>query len=176
MGSPDQIDIAHHHPGRLRLRSSAFCGKGEVTRKARKALLPIVGVTEVAHDERTGSLLIRYEPIRVEADALVGAIAQQTGLPVRLRKTLSATDRDRLAIHVIDAARGLDAMTFKVTGGRMGLGTVVPAALAGLSAFSLIKDRERRLPRWDNLLFWSYRIFTALHESEINARRHSEGA
>jgi hypothetical protein len=70
------------------------------------------------------------------------------------------------AMALIDGVRGLNEITSQVTGGRADLRVVVPAALAGLAAYSFSREKMR-LPRWDNLLWWSYSIFTALHENDV---------
>jgi hypothetical protein len=172
MGSMDDaIEIAHHHPGRLRLRSGAFGPEHNGAGRARQALDATAGVTAVTLDERTGSLLVCYEPSRVEVDALVGAVAEATGLVVRVRKKPPRTETESAAVRVIEAMRGLEALTLQATGGRMGLSTLIPATLAGLSAVVFVKVPARRLPRWDNLLYWSYSIFLTLHQPEVEARR-----
>ena len=125
----------------------------------------------MTEDERTGSLLVHYDAVRVEADELVGAVANATGLNVKPRRRVPPSEREYIALRVIEATKKLDDLTFEVTGGRVGLGMVVPATLAGMSAFAFVVDKKRRMPRWDNLLYWSYTIFTALHEPEIEAVR-----
>jgi len=54
-----------------------------------------------------------------------------------------------------------------VTGGRADLRGIVPAALAGLAIYSFIEEKNR-MPRWDNLLYWGFNIFTLLHRREID--------
>jgi hypothetical protein len=44
---------------------------------------------------------------------------------------------------------------------------MVPAALAGVAAYAFVAQKGKRLPRWDNLVYWSYSIFQTLHRREI---------
>jgi hypothetical protein len=39
--------------------------------------------------------------------------------------------------------------------------------MAALAAYSFVFHPDARLPRWDNLLYWSYNIFSQLHRREI---------
>src|SRR5690242_8179209 len=111
----DAIEIAHHHPGRLRLRSGAFGPKRGCADRARRALDGTAGVIRVTEDERTGSVLVCYEPSRVEVDELVGAVAEATGLVVRVRKKLPPTETERVALRLIEVMKELDDLTLKAT-------------------------------------------------------------
>jgi hypothetical protein len=64
----------------------------------------------------------------------------------------------------------LNAVAFELTGWRADLRSLVPAALAGAAAYSFVYGKGPRLPRWDNLLYWSYSIFSALHSKEIERK------
>jgi hypothetical protein len=61
----------------------------------------------------------------------------------------------------------LNSIAAELTGYRADLRSLVPAGLAALSAYSFAVSKEPRLPRWDNLLWWSYSIFLNHHRREI---------
>ena len=61
-------------------------------------------------------------------------------------------------------------IVYEVLGHRTDLRTLVPAGMAVLAAYSWVKSPEARLPRWDNLVYWSYNIFSHLHRREIDER------
>src|SRR6202047_5680477 len=57
-----EFDIAHHVPGRLRLRSAALKGKVRASEQARRHLAQIEGVTSARANPATGSVLLEYDP------------------------------------------------------------------------------------------------------------------
>jgi hypothetical protein len=66
----------HHVPGRLRLWAPNFRGNPAVLAAARRAVLAIGGVSEAAANPVTGSLLIRYDRERLDAQALWQGLAR----------------------------------------------------------------------------------------------------
>ena len=61
----------------------------------------------------------------------------------------------------------LNAIASELTGHKADLRSLVPAGLAALSAYAFSTSPEPRLPRWDNLLWWSYSTFLNHHREEI---------
>ena len=165
-GAPEEaLELAHHHPGRLRVRADSLRDDAARIESVTRLLDGAPGVTRVVHNARTGSFLVEYEPGHTEPEELVAQIAKAAGLlspfDPRARKMPVQP-----AMALIDGVRGLNEITNQLTGGRADLRVVVPAALAGLAAYSFSREKVR-LPRWDNLLWWSYSIFTALHENDV---------
>jgi hypothetical protein len=58
-----EFDIAHHVPGRLRLRSAALKRNVCASEEARRHLAQIEGVTSVRANPATGSVLLEYDPM-----------------------------------------------------------------------------------------------------------------
>lgn len=163
---PEVLQLVHHHPGRLRLRSPAFVDNDAVATRVREALAGTLGVSRVDHDAHTGSLVVEYEPGLSSPDAIIERAAQAAGL-------LRAPDRPEGSVRcqgdrVVGACRRINAATYDLSGSRVELRTLVPFALAGLSAVILVV-RGPRLPRWDNLAYWSISLFALLHSREMNA-------
>ena len=174
----DTLRVAHHHAGRLRLRSDAFLSDGpgaeagpdEAGRPgaARAALDGAPGVLSVEHDGDTGSLLIEYDPARVTAEALLALVARAA----RLRAAGTPTRPPRTqGQRILDLCRDLNDGAYELTGFRVDLRTVVPATLACLSAATLLLGRGNRMPRWDSLAYWSVNLFAMLHPREAAADR-----
>jgi hypothetical protein len=160
------LQLIHHHPGRLRVRAEAFQA-GDAAGRARAALEVEPGITRVTHNPRTGSLLVEYQAGLADPEAVLRRIAAAAGLDV-------PSDEDRArrrepAVVAIDAAREINELVHEVTGYNADLRTLVPAGMAVLAGYSLLAHEDARLPRWDNLLYWSYNIFTQLHRREIDA-------
>jgi hypothetical protein len=169
-GAPHEIlELVHHHPGRLRLRAEALLSDSPRATAALEAVQAMPGVAKVTHNPQTGSLLVEYEPAHIDADAIVERIAAAAGLisPFDPRAQRAPVQPSNV---LIDGARDLNAVAFELTGWRADLRTIVPAALAGAAAYSFMYGKGPRLPRWDNLLWWSYSVFSSLHAKEI-ARR-----
>lgn len=158
------LRLVHHHPGRLRLRSDALCRGGARAEAARRALNATPGVLFVGHDEETGSILVEYEPGSVAPDAIIGQAARATGLRFA---DVPENPRTALGERILRTARDANAVVYELTGGRADLRTLVPLALAGLSV-GVLATKGDRLPRWDNLAYWSFNLFALLHVREIN--------
>jgi hypothetical protein len=173
-GEPrEALELVHHHPGRLRLRASVFQGETDALTRVRARLDAITGVAEVQHNARTGSLLIHYEPGMVEPDAIVAAVALAADLdPPRPH----VPDPKKPALVAIGVTRELNAAVTVLTGGRADLKTLVPAAMVGVGVYSFFAGKGPRLPRWDNLVYWGYQIFSGLHREEIERATTSEAA
>jgi hypothetical protein len=172
------LELVHHHPGRLRVRADVLLDGAELAERITRALEGVAGVAHVSHNPRTGSLLVEYEPGLAEPEAIVERIAATAGLmsPFDPR---AARPVARPASALIDATKGLNSVVEELTGTRVDLRTLVPAALAGAAAYSFAYGKGPRLPRWDNLLWWSYSIFASLHAREIarsGAQPPPEGA
>jgi hypothetical protein len=169
---PEEIlELAHHHPGRLRVRADVLRSSQEHSAEAlaaqvREALEGVSGIRSVAHNARTGSLLVEYEPGLLEPDVIATRIAEIAGL-VSPFDPRAARPVFRPASAVIDGTRGLNAIAEELTGGRADLRAIVPAALAGAAAVSFLFGKGPRLPRWDNLMWWSYSVFASLHARDI---------
>jgi Heavy metal associated domain 2 len=183
---PERLTLVHHHPGRLRVRADAFrealavmgakpaaeaeavSGQGvrEPTAfdRVRAALDAEPGITEVVQNARTGSVLIEYQAGLTDSETILSLIAHAAGLEM-------PSDEERApkkpAIVAIDVAREVNELVADVTGQQLDMRSLVPIGMAALGAYSFMYGKEARLPRWDNLLWWSYSIFTQLHRREI---------
>src|SRR5262245_40188792 len=109
------LRVAHHHPGRLRLRSDAFAGQRgkDGLERVREALEKLSGVRDVSANGRTGSVLVAYDPEGVGPDTLVAAAADAANLPI-VDKRPDANE-ERLIDVAIDAARDLNTFVGELT-------------------------------------------------------------
>jgi hypothetical protein len=166
-GPRESLALVHHHPGRLRVRAEAFQDAATVD-AVRAALDAEPGITSVAHNARTGSILVEYEPGLAGAEGILLRIASAACLEM---PPDDGRYHGRGAANVtIGAARELNGAVNELTGGRADLRALVPAGLAALSMVALVRNGAT-LPRWDSLLYWSYNIFQQLHRREIDATR-----
>jgi hypothetical protein len=166
---PTQVlELVHHHPGRLRVRAEVLREDTDLAARVSSALDEMAGIRRVTHNPRTGSILVEYEPGLVEPDGIALRIAETARL-ISPFDPRAAKPVVRPAGTVIAGARTLNGIADELTGGRADLRSLVPAALAGAAAYSFVFGRGPRLPRWDNLLWWSYSVFSSLHARDINA-------
>jgi hypothetical protein len=163
----EHLELAHHHPGRLRVRADALVDALDVIQRIRESLDAVPGILSVKYTAQTGSVLVEYEPGLADADDVILRIASAADLEPPLDEAALRERRARPALLAIGATRELNRLTEEVTGGRADLRSIVPAALAGLAIYSFIEEKDR-LPRWDNLLYWGFNVFTMLHRREID--------
>lgn len=161
------LTVAHHHPGRLRLRSRALEGAAGAphANDASVALRAIGGVRDVRSDAQTGSLLVTYDPKLVRPDAITETVVRSTGIAVESGRPKPG-DEDRFAYIAIDVVREVNTLMQELTHHRADLRVLVPGMLAALSAWSLA-EKGAQLPKWDNLLYWSYSVFMAVNDPEV---------
>jgi hypothetical protein len=166
------LELVHHHPGRLRVRAEVLQTDPDLPTRVSSALDAFAGIRQVTHNPRTGSVLVEYEPGLVEPDVIALRIAETARL-ISPFDPRAAKPVVRPAASVIEGTRTLNGIADELTGGRADLRALIPAALAGAAAYSFVFGRGPRLPRWDNLLWWSYSVFSSLHAREINHRERS---
>ena len=163
------LRVVHHHPGRLRVRARSLERDASRTRAAVEAMRRRKDVAGVRAQDLTGSILVEYDPERVDGGALLEALANALQLSVEVTPA-----RKSVARAITDAARAADERVSVLTRGRLNLRSGVPVAMGIGSVASLLWARDRRAPRWDNLLYWAFACFMALnHEPE---RRDKGGA
>ena len=73
-GSFTTWEVIHDVPGRLRLRHEALRGDKPVGARIERNLKGLPGILRVASMERTGHLLIRYDPAKIQASRLIGLV------------------------------------------------------------------------------------------------------
>jgi hypothetical protein len=163
----EHLELAHHHPGRLRVRADALIDAHDVVQAIRESLDAVPGILSVRYTAQTGSLLLEYEPGHADPDDIILRIAEAADLDPPLDEAALRERRARPALLAIGATRELNRLAEDVTGGRADLRGIIPAALAGLAVYSFIEEKQR-MPRWDNLLYWGFNIFTMLHRREMD--------
>lgn len=141
------------------MRADVFLVGTEVAERVRAALDGVAGIRLVRHTVQTGSLLVEYDPAQIESNRVIALVADAAGLDDVVDGDKS--DPADLAGAVIDVAEAANSAVIEVSGGRTDLRGLMSAALAGASVYSLVFNANGpRVPRWDNLLWWSYNIMS----------------
>ena len=73
--APFALDIVHHLPGRLRLRSASLKGDARAIECRRRQLADIGGVISAEANPGTGSFLLKYDPTMIPLDKIAEAFA-----------------------------------------------------------------------------------------------------
>jgi hypothetical protein len=146
-------------PGRLRFRLTGRSRSGEELRRVSEALEELTGVSEAKASERTGSVLVRYEPGAVGPEDLG---ARLSGLGLELRPATSTAPPSG-AGRVATGARALDDLVQQGTGG-LELRLLVPVGLGLLAARqALVAGHELRRAPWYVLGWYAFDSFLKLN-------------
>jgi hypothetical protein len=160
-----QLVVAHHHPGRLRVRSRAFALDEALRESTGRWLAEQSGVLDVRVHPDTGSILIAYDFAHADAGDLLTAVAE--------RARLSIVEPKASTQALLDLTRDLDNSLFESSGGRFGLGVALPLAMAIGSVGSFFWSAHLRTPRWDNLIYWGVQVLRMRGERDAHRRRHA---
>jgi hypothetical protein len=145
----------------LRLRSEAFRQEGSNLEEVRSGVASLPAVRQLKLNPTTGSLLVEYEPGRIEPDELVRRIADATGLTRVVDATALPGNPDEPVRQLVQGARELNRLVGEATNGHADLRSLVPVGLFAAGLYSLV--RRPILPRWDNLFVWSYQLFMTMN-------------
>jgi hypothetical protein len=146
-----------------------FEDRAEIADIVRDELLALTGILEVQHNARTGSVLVVYSAGQVEPNVILDAMVEAAGLDGVIDEVNGDLPNAEIRAEIFSKAKTADEVVLELTGGRADLRTVVAGALFAGSIYSFVKNPEGgRLPRWDNLLWWSYGILTGDHARASN--------
>jgi len=146
------IHVVHDIPGRLRLRLP----RPARTEGLREAVATQAGVTDCAWSPRTRSMLLRYEPETASAAGLVESIARHTGLDEPPARGAAAPGGAAPGVQEMFAE--LDQRVRRATGGRAGLGGLVPLALTAWAVAEVVRGRTAPLA-WSSALWYAHGLF-----------------
>jgi hypothetical protein len=122
-------------------------------------------LTRVEHDPATGSLLIEYQPGHAMPDEIIERASRAAGLCVHPGEP-RRPDRTH-GERILRACNELNESAYRMMGFRVEPRTLLPIGVAAMSAVFFVLNRGQRMPRWDNLAYWSVSLFAMLHGREI---------
>jgi len=183
---PRIIYLAHDSPGRIRFRLTWLRDHRDESDAIADALSDVAGVDEVQVRPFTGSVLVTYDPARVDVAAIRAALCTAAGVPevtlpghetpAQLRQILrgSVDEGAHLSQVASKAFQGLNVDLLRLTGGRASLGTLTSLGLVAGAAAKVLGSGRIELPEWHQLLWWGFRSFTELEgEAIATARKHT---
>jgi hypothetical protein len=147
-------------PGRVRFKLTGTWRAAEGLRRAGEALEELSGVSVAKVSERTGSVVVRYEPGAVGLEEL-GRRLSALGLELR---SAPSTAPPSAAGRVTTGARALDGLVQRGTGG-LELRLLVPVALGLMAARqALVTRHELRRAPWYVLGWYAFDSFLKLND------------
>jgi hypothetical protein len=170
----EPLYLVHHHPGYLRIRAGAFVrpeDDSSVATAAQTAAEAVPGVRSWSLNPKTGSVVVEYDPGRLDADDLLKHIAKGAGLRGVEIPAGRNMNRQELVSAFLDTVQDVNQVVSELTGERADLRELVPVALAATSLVAFVLNEDRgRLPHWSSALYRSYRIFMHWHRREVRTR------
>jgi len=173
----EPLRLVHHHPGYLRIRAGAFIQPEDndpVVTAAQTAAETVPGFRSWSLNPKTGSVVVEYDPGKIEPDDLVKHIAKSAGLRGVEIATSRKMNRQEVVSAFLDTVQDVNRVASQLTGERADLRELVPVALAAVSVVSLVLNEDRGLlPFWSSALYHSYRVFMHWHRPEVRTRERA---
>jgi hypothetical protein len=178
-----EAKMAHHVPGRLRVKIPAALGNDNVLESLKQAFASVPGVDTVAVRPASGSLILHYDP-KLNAE-IKTKFANWTHEQITMDRVVPGdevedvariiqAEAEFLASHsksaraAVDLVRKIDLEIRTSTGNAVDLKTVVVAGLAVAALIGL--GIEASTPMWVTLA-----LFVVNHLLEQHASLHSAG-
>ena len=175
---PHVAHVAHHSPGRLRIRVPAAKGNAAGIEAIRQSLTKVPGVQQVTINPTIGTITIHYDARHHAAfEKHLAAEASQCGLvkiepepkveELRQIDSTIETEAAFLADHsvtakaIFDAISSVDHVVKRTTGNTVDLKVILPLALA-VGAFMEL-GVAASTPVWLTLGLFSFNHFVDLH-------------
>jgi hypothetical protein len=153
----DRLELVSHFAGRLRVRAATFRVLPEVGAAVVEGLRALDGVFESTTSAVTGSVLVRYDPAKLELPRLVAIIVRLGGLH-GLHLVVDPEEQPAPGQRIREVLGAVDRRARSASHGWLDLRTAAPAALTGTGIAMFLAGR-RRIPEWYDLLFWGFVTF-----------------
>jgi hypothetical protein len=156
--------IAHHVPGRIRIRLINSKGDRAFLEQISQSIAPRPGVRRVEVNPTTGSVVIHYE--NSQFDEFKKGLADHAADEDLFILDLNSHMEEGHISHSIDTGfKNLSNTLKRATDGAIDLKEIFPIALAAV-ALAFLKSAEGT-PLWVTLLNFSFSSYMSLHEPEV---------
>lgn|SRR5581483_1964319 len=173
---PHRMEVAHHIPGRVRLKVRRAKGDAATLERIRAAIAALPEVQDVSANPATGSLLVTYD--RREHPRIESTLAENGDGTDTYSMDLDGSDPSEImelvskeaeflehhsqtGLAVVNLFRSLDKGIREATGNMVDLKVLLPAGLAIWSFTEVGIDMST--PMWVTLGLSSFNSFVALH-------------
>lgn len=173
--------IAHHMPGRMRLKVLGAPAEQEFFAMVKKVIASLKGVECVRVNAASSSIVIDYSPadtvfhFRLQDDPDVNTWLRLEGDDALLACVDQAVasgshylaGHSRLAEGIVCGAKQIDSDLRSASNGYLDLKLLLPLAFA--AATSMRQARGRGTPMWLSLGTFAFNSFLSLHRQRIDA-------
>jgi hypothetical protein len=146
------LRVVHCLPGRVRFRVTSRSVGPERLRRAAEQLQMIEGVESVRVEGLTGSVLIGYQPGRLEPGLFFAALVRLLGV----EEELLCIPEPVLTRELREAVASLNQGLYETTGGLADLSSLLLLGALGLGLHGIWRDGPRALPPGFTMLWGSW--------------------
>lgn len=150
------LELRHEIPGRLRLHCPAVRDDAAAADTVVRELPRLPGVAEVRADHRTGSIIVRYEPHRLDVQTIQLAILKLLGLEEAAENPAPSA----LTKETEEIFGSLNKALLEVSRGAVDVDFLVPTVLMGLATYRMISKTRTGLPEAFTLFWWAFTWLT----------------
>ncbi len=174
---------AHASPGRLRFRLTWLGDFPDEAAPLAEALAALRGVVEVRVRDRTGSVLVLYDPDFVDEAEVTRALlvavhadhVSEYGRESAADLDLMLRDADErgsaISRVLVDTVEGLHVDFLRLTGGRVSLASASALTMLAAGLGRLVGREELELPPWHQLIWYAYQTFKDVQERYAAGRK-----
>jgi hypothetical protein len=173
--------IAHHLPGRLRLKFREAKGSRSALSKIAQICAEIDGVEKVEINPITGTILVMYEPgrngdfpemlDRISSNGSVFTLEPEDAVAPAVKANRQAQKPSEGAASIVAAVRSLNTDLKRASDNKVDLALLLPLAAAGLA---LGKRRSAQgTPIWVTLTIFAFQSFLALNTPTQRSGKHA---
>ncbi len=145
------LEVRHQLPGRVRFVCARLVADAVASKKVEQELPRLPGVVQVCADPRTGSVVVRYDPARIDAQTVQAGILALAELD-HVHDTPPPGALSRMTDGAIDA---LNLALMDVTRGAVDLDFAVPTVLMAAATVLSMRKSAAAIPAVVTLTWWA---------------------
>jgi Heavy metal associated domain 2 len=165
--------VAHHIPGRLRIRIPEAKGRQDILREIAREVASAKGVSAVRPNPVVGSIVIQYDPdIYSDLHALGSTWNEgKTSLSLEVRRARTRSSRNESVSFDTPSVAGRNIAAFfaaldqdvrRLTANEIDLRVMLPLVAAGLGILIYLRP-PKATPLWLTLMIFAFHSFLTLH-------------
>ncbi len=148
-----KLETVHALPGRLRFNAPLLQGLSDRShQKIGAEVEKVDGIKSVKIDPHTGSLLIQYDPLVIQAVIVHAVVVKVLGL----EKELESSPVGVLSQELDLIESSLNQQIYQSSQGLMDLRSSLLLSMLSLALYRITVQGDRTLPGGIHLLWWAY--------------------